>query len=190
MKKTLVVVALSLAAVNPQLVQAQSLLDRIGKAVSKANDTLQGNVPPASTVQPTSKQTAETQALLENVTATPELKADFAEASNLVERLVQTSACATNNSAWNSLNRVHQKPQSWPAYRRDYVARSTDSYHDTSTCHDIVRIVDLSKPAANALKFTAYYISPSSERASRQTFTLVKNSNGEWLVRNIDLVFS
>lgn len=189
MKKASVIIALAVVAANPHIVQAQSLLDRIGKVVSKASTSLQGSSTPIASVQPTQQQEIDTRALVSSVATTPEVSADLAETASLVTTLVQTSACAVNDSAWNALNRLHQRPTTW-SQRTTRVAHNRDQYHDESTCYDVVRVTDVSKPAANALKFTAYYISPSSQRGSRQSFIVVKSSSGEWLIRDIGMVFS
>lgn len=176
-------------ATAPQAAHAGGLLDKLGKLVTQADKTLNSTMAPMATVKPTAEQVAATQSLIANQPATPELKADLIEAAPLIEKLVQTSACGINDTAWNSLNRYHQRPTSWSTYTGS-VARHGDQYHDDATCDDVVRLTDVSKPAANALQFTAYYISPSSQNGSHQKFTLVKSSAGEWMIRNIGLTFS
>jgi hypothetical protein len=69
------------------------------------------------------------------------------------------------------------------------VARNDDQYHDRRYCYDVLRITDYEKLAANALKFKVYYVSPQSQAAHRQQFELMRSTEGQWLVKNVGLVF-
>ena len=114
---------------------------------------------------------------------------DRAEAKPLIDRLVMTSACSTDNSAWNSINRQAEKPTTWSADFRGASAVGSMKYHSKSRCLDVLRIAKWEKPAKNALNFTVYLISAQSDEAVHQNFALVKDDGGEWLVRSIGDAF-
>ena len=61
-------------------------------------------------------------------------------------------------------------------------------YHDKATCLNTTRISYWSKPAANAVKFWASYVSASSGEATVLWFELQKATNGGWMIRKISAV--
>ncbi|GMM91709.1 hypothetical protein [Qipengyuania sp. MTN3-11] len=58
-------------------------------------------------------------------------------------------------------------------------------YHDKATCLNTTRISYWSKPAANAVKFPASYVSANSSEAAVLWFELQKATNGSWMIRKI-----
>lgn len=60
-------------------------------------------------------------------------------------------------------------------------------YHDKTRCLDVLRLADWSKPARNALKFRAYYLSEDSGESKRQVFELQKSADGHWMIRDIGI---
>jgi hypothetical protein len=111
---------------------------------------------------------------------------DVTEASLLIERVVRTSACGRRNGDWAALNRDAVQALVEPLFAplKTDVARFNDTYHDDRHCYDVVRLAEVGKPAANALRFSAYMISPDSGRATTRSFELVR-VDGRWLIRSL-----
>jgi hypothetical protein len=111
---------------------------------------------------------------------------DIDEAAQLIERVVRTSACGRRNGAWASLSRDAVRPLVEPLFAplKTDVARFNDANHDDRHCYDVVRLSEVSKPAANALRFSAYMISPDSGHATTRSFELVR-VDGRWLIRSL-----
>jgi len=167
---------------------AQGILGQISgfldKVSPKSSNTQIRELTPAM-VSPSAEQVASTKNVIHNLDLPADTLVSYREAVPTIEMVVQTSACATNTSAWNRLNRINEKPGNYPSWSTSMIARAGDEYHDKGQCHDVLKITDVTKPAANAINFTAYYISPSSQAASRQNFTLLKDGSGSWVIRRI-----
>ena len=177
--------AASGASAQGILGQISGFLDKVAPKTAVA-PTLRA---PQAIVEPSPNQLAAVQRIVANQNLSPELQATVAEAAPLIERVALTSACAINNTAWYSLNRIREKPSEF--YTTDlHIARRGDQYHEKSQCHDVMRIVEFTKPAANALKFKVMYISPSSNGASTQEFTLIKSMSEGWMIRDIGYAYT
>ena len=187
--RTSLIFAASMFMLVPQTAQAQSLLGNLKKVLSIAGQTISNGTvagKPTATVliTPTDDQVAATHRLIVNQNVTPDLAAEVNSAAPLIELLMQTSACGTSNLALNTLNRYQERPKRWGDLR-DNVARAYDTNHDPAQCLDVVRLLDVQKSAPNELSFTAYYISPSSQIGTDQSFSIVKTSSNEWQIRRI-----
>ena len=113
-----------------------------------------------------------------------QIREDFKSAGELVEQIVQTAACGKTNAAWNALNRRATQPLTSTMFETwtDTVARGDDKYHDPQHCYDVIRLTELRKPAANALQFGAYMVSPDSQKGVTKYFTLIR-LDGQWLIK-------
>lgn len=116
---------------------------------------------PASTARATVEQIAATRRIIATPQSNLQLARDMTAAGPLIEKLANTGACGVDNTAWNGLNREALEPRTWTDLR-SAVARGYDKYHDPRYCYDVVRITDFEKPAANALRFNVFYVSPQS----------------------------
>lgn len=169
---------------------AQGFLSKANDLLGRINGTMRGaTIGKGSAAAPMAinQQTAEQQAGQVRALATPlqaQIAADRAEAKPLIEKLVMTSACATNDAAWNSLNRQSENPTT-RSTGSFYSPIGETKYHSKNRCLDVLRVSGWAKPAKNALDFTVYLISAQSDEAKYQQFALVKGDDGEWLVRKI-----
>ena len=136
----------------------------------------------------TSTQTAEIDRLLASPLSNAAVLADRGAASPLIRTMVTTAACASVGEAWNSRNRLMMRPQTFGGYVPAITPMLRTQYHDKSKCMDVVRIGDWSKPAANALKFRAYFVAADSGEAASVIFELQRSSDGEWLVRDFGML--
>lgn len=142
------------------------------------------SAPSASIVVPSAEQVATMgRTLASNVAA--DIAADRQAAHGLIADLVTTSACATDGRAWNRFNRVNEKPITYTTDNTNSVPMLKTRYHNKSQCLDVIRIDDWAKPAKNALTFKVRLISPQSDEATYQNFTLVRQPSNEWMVRDI-----
>lgn len=178
-----------------QQAAAQDFLTKANNFLGRINGTMRG-ANGAQSSQPASmainQQTPEQKAAQAQALSTPlqaQIAADRQEAKPLIDKLVMTSACAVNNSAWNSINRQSEKPSTWLADFKGNAAIGSMSYHSKNRCLDVVRVAKWEKPAKNALNFTVYLISGQSDEAKHQAFELVKDDSNEWLVRRIGDAF-
>lgn len=170
------------------LSKANNLLGRINSSVQgAANGQLPRTASMAINQQTPEQKAAQAQAL--NTPIQAQIAADRLEAKPLIDKLVMTSACAVNNSAWNSINRQSEKPTTWSADFKGEAAIGSMAYHPKNRCLDIVRIAKWEKPAKNALNFTVYLISSQSDEAKHQAFEIIKDDGGEWLVRQVGRAF-
>lgn len=172
---------------------AQSFLSKANDFLGRVNGTMRGAAngqairpsPMAINQQSPEQKAAQAQALALPLPLQSQIAADRAEAKPLIDKLVMTSACSTDNSAWNSVNRQAEKPATWSADFKGSSAVGSMKYHSKSRCLDVLRIAKWEKPAKNALNFTVYLISAQSDEAVHQNFALIKDDGGEWLVRSI-----
>lgn len=172
------------AAVGP--VEAQSNQSRArantpsGPAAGERREEVDANL-----ASMTPEQEASLRAAIAARRADRQTGRDVAEAAPLIERLVRTSACGRNNGAWAALNRDAVQPLVEPLFAplKTSVARFNDGYHDDRHCYDVIRLTDVSKPAANALRFSAYMVSPDSQKATTRMFELLR-VDGRWLIRS------
>lgn len=58
------------------------------------------------------------------------------------------------------------------------------TYHDKNTCMSVDRIDNFSEPAKNALSYRVVFVSDSSGESRNFNYTLVRQSDGEWLILN------
>ncbi len=115
-----------------------------------------------------------------------QIAADRAEAKVLIDRVVSTSACALNDTAWHSLNRYSEDPKSYESYNKGHSAVANTKFHSKGNCLDVLRVTKWSKPAKNALTFQVQLISAQSDEAVSQNFVIVKDDANQWLVRTIE----
>jgi len=165
--------AILFASLAASPASAQSLLDRLSDALK----------PKAG--QQTSDRTtsAAIDTLLADPLEDPAITADRANAMPLFRQLVTIGACAQSGEAWNSVNRFYMTPITH--YRWIKTPMFHMEYHDKATCLDTTRISDWSKPANNAVKFRASYVSANSGEAAVLWFELQKATNGSWMIRKI-----
>lgn len=188
MKK--VIVAIVMAGVAGQ-VSAQGILGKANDFLGRLNTSMHGAAGgPVSRSAPlaVNQQSAEQQAGQAQALATPvqaQIAADRTEAKPLIEKIVTISACATNDTAWNALNRYAEHPTSWSSNINEVSLIPWTKYHPKNRCLDVLRITNWQKPAKNALSFKVYLISAQSDEAKEQSFTLIKADDGEWMVRSI-----
>lgn len=191
MKKRLIFgTATCMIAVSPAQAQDSifgKLLQQVSRATGPTTSGATGQpfLRPSATVQPTAEQAASLHAAVLTKQPNVQIAQDVRDANTLIERLAQTGACAVNASAWNAFNRESLTPTSWSSDYTMHVPRNGDQYHDGRYCLDVIRITDYAKPAANALSFKVYFISPQSQRATNQTFELIRSTEGPWLVKTI-----
>lgn len=192
MKIKLVLGGALVAATVIAPVQAQNgFLGKLLKQVARPVTAFSGGsspqvaARPAATVQPSAEQVAALHAAVLAKQPNPQIAKDVQDAMPLIERLAQTGACAVDTGAWNAFNREAVRPTTWHDGLYMHLPRSGDQYHDGRYCLDVLRITDYAKPAANALSFKVYYISPQSQRARRQTFELMRSTEGPWQVKEI-----
>ncbi|MDR6115801.1 MULTISPECIES: hypothetical protein [unclassified Sphingomonas] len=190
--KTFSIAAAVIVTMLPAVAPAQSgLLGRVLKAMTvpaAQGASAPTPVRPIAVVEPSAEQA---RAIHEAVAArqtNPDIAKDMAAAAPLIERLIRTSACGVNDTAWRVLNRDAVTPSNYGP-SQGYVARGEDQYHDPRYCQDVLRLSDVRKPAANALAFTVYYISPQSQAAHHQTFELLRTPEGAWMVKTIGMVW-
>ena len=167
---------------------AQSILDRLSDALKpKAGQQASTSQASASggqlmaSIRP--EQAAAIDALLAEQLENTVIAPERADALPLIRHLVTIGSCAQSGEAWNSVNRFYMTPithHEWietPMFHMDY--------HDKATCLDTTRISDWSKPANNAVKFRASYVSADSGEAAVLWFELQTVSNGSWTIRKI-----
>ena len=132
-------------------------------------------------------QIAKIDSLLASPTQDAKVAANVREAAPLIRTMLTTGACAKNSAAWNPMSRQMVEPKSFGAGFGDilYTPRAFFKYHEDGSCLDVLRLTDWSKPANNALNFTAYYVSPQSGEAVHQRYVLQKSSTDGWLVKEI-----
>ncbi len=118
------------------------------------------------------------------------IAADRTEAKVLIDRLVSTSACALNDTAWHALNRYSEDPKSNESYNKGHSAVANTKFHSKANCLDVLRVTKWAKPAKNALTFQVQLVSAQSDEAVSQNFTIVKDDANQWLVRSVDYVTS
>lgn len=172
-----------------QPASAQSIFDLVVKQLrpaAPANEPRQNAATPAALATITSKQAAAIDGFLSTPLQDRVIAAHRAAAAPLIRQVLATLSCARDSAALNSLNRQHLSPRTFrPPFYNSLIPMQNLDYHDKSTCLDVVRLTDWTKPANNALKFEAHYISPQSGEAKQQTFELQKGSDGQWMIRNI-----
>lgn len=108
------------------------------------------------------------------------------QAVGLIRVMLVSGSCARTVGAWNGLNRQHLTPKNY-TWSNDLarVPMMYMHYHDQTRCLDVVRLTNWAMPAANALRFTAYYVADDSGEARNQTFELQKTAEAEWLIRDV-----
>lgn len=167
---------------------AQSFVDRLNAKLNKWGGTATGTqqAAPAALLAPISpSQSAAIDQLLAQPIDDQQIAADRREALPLIKILLSTGACARDEGAWNATNRYQLEPTTFTGGLPWLVPDKQTKYHDQSKCMDVVRLVDWSKPARNALRFRAYYIAEDSGEAGNQKFEIQKGSDGQWLIRDI-----
>lgn len=171
-------------------VSAQSVLDRIVEVLKPKSATQSTTISPAaasaqSVAAITSSQQTDIDSQLQLAIEDAAIAQDRGEARQLISALVATGACATHPRAWNAMNRYHLTPKSHDLYSIGIVPMWGMKYHDFTTCLDVTRITDWSKPANNALSFRTYYVAADSGEAGDVGFTLQKTSEGTWMIQQI-----
>lgn len=160
----------------------------VGMFDKKSNATAtQSASSSANVAAATPAQTAQIDSLLAAKMQDARIAADVREASPLIKTIATTGACAKNSAAWNPLSRQMLEPKSYGAGFGDilYTPRAFFKYHEDASCLDVVRLTNWSKPANNALAFTAFYVSPQSGEAISQNYTLQKSTTDGWLIQKI-----
>lgn len=187
---------LMIGATAPAPASSQTLLDKLIAKVGKprdkvATDTQEGALSGGSgrfTAAISSAQQTTIDRLLSQPLQDPKIAADRTAAASLIRILLATGSCARSDAAWNSVNRYHMTPKNWGGGFNIYAANFNMHYHDKAACLDVAQLTNWSKPANNALAFTAYYLAADSGEAAHQSFTLQRGSDGTWQIRNIDSV--
>ena len=185
----IVTAAALVAAAAPAPAPAQTFLDQlVGKITKKPRG--QGIVPVSNRglAAIAAGQTAEIEKLLLQPLANAAVSSDRAAASPVIRTMVTTAACASVAEAWNARNRLMMRPRTFGGYEPATTPMLRTKYHDRTTCMDVVRIVNWSKPAANALKFQAYFVAADSGESASVIFELQRASDGEWLVRDFGML--
>jgi hypothetical protein len=181
-KKIFAIIAL-LSVTEPAV--AQTMLDKfIGKLTKRGSGQPALQEGGSNLAGMTTAQGAEIDRLLAQPMQNANLTADRQVAMPVIRTMVATAACASAGEAWNTRNRLMMRPQTFRGYVPAITPMLRTQYHDKSKCMDVVRIGDWSKPAANALKFRAYFVAGDSGEAANVTFELQRSSEGEWLVRD------
>ena len=167
---------------------AQSLLDRLSDALKpKADQQTSTRTTSARSGQLTAsiqpQQATAIDTLLAEPLEDPAISADRTDAMPLIRQLVTIGACAQSGEAWNGVNRSYMTPITH--YRWIKTPMFHMEYHDKATCLDTTRISDWSKPANNAVKFRASYVSAVSGEAAVLWFELQEARNGNWMIRKI-----
>ena len=113
-------------------------------------------------------------------------------AQSVLDRIVEvlkpksaTQSTTISPAAASAMNRYHLTPKSHDLYSIGIVPMWGMKYHDFTTCLDVTRITDWSKPANNALSFRTYYVAADSGEAGDVGFTLQKTSEGTWMIQQI-----
>ncbi|WP_174279099.1 hypothetical protein [Sphingomonas bacterium] len=169
---------------------AQTMLDKLLQKITKpkGSNTQAGTpttAPPAALATISPEQGAAIDRLLATPLQERGVAAARAGAQPLIHRLIATGACARMSDAWNALNRDALVPYTYhEPFSGELVPMGNLQYHDKTHCLDVVRIADWSMPAANALRFRAYYIAADSNEAKGQTFE-VQQQDGRWMLRTI-----
>lgn len=187
-KSKTLVAAILVGGLASSPASAQSLLDRLSDALkpkagqqTSTRTTSERSGALMASIQP--QQVAAIDTLLAEPAEDPEISADRADAMPLIRQLVTIGACAQSGEAWNSVNRFYVTPITH--YRWIKTPMFHMEYHDKATCLDTTRISDWSKPADNAVKFRASYVSAASGEAAVLWFELQKATNGSWMIRKI-----
>jgi len=181
---------LAMASLVAAPVSAQSVLDRIVDVLKPKSAAQSATVSPAPTSAQsvaalTPSQQTGIDSQLQLTIEDAAIARDRDEARQLISALVATGGCATHPRAWNAMNRYHLTPKSHDLYSIGIVPMWGMKYHDFTTCLDVTRITDWSKPANNALSFRAYYVAADSGEAGDVRFILQKTSEGTWMIQKI-----
>lgn len=186
-----IIAALTLASVASAPVGAQTMLDKLIKRVTRPQATA---TTPARSNAGASSMSASQVTALDRLLETPlqdaKVSAARAEAVPLIRSVLVTAACGKTARAWNALNGRHLAPETYtsPGFYDGRAAMTHMKYHDASTCLDVTRLGDWSKPANNVLAFRAWLVAADSGEANNQQFTLQKTTDGEWLIRQVGFV--
>lgn len=142
--KTFPVSAAVIVAMLPAVAPAQNgLLGRVLKAMTvPAAQGVPSPTPvrPIAVVEPSAEQARAIRDAVAARQANQDIAKDMAAAAPLIERLIRTSACGVNDTAWRALNRDAVTPSNYGP-SQGYVARGEDQYHDPRYCQDVLRLV-------------------------------------------------
>lgn len=183
--------AAALATVAATPAASQTLLDKLVRRIA-APATQPGQVATSASALTAISPAQSTN--LDRLLATPlkdaRIAADRRDAGPLIREVLTTAACAKTAKAWNALNARHLTPETYtsPGFFDQRAAVTHMKYHDRATCLDVARVTDWAKPANNALRFRAYLVSASSGEAKDQQFELQKDTNGQWLIRQVGYI--
>jgi hypothetical protein len=184
---SMIAIASATAAATPAF--AQSIFGQITEALepkSRPQQTERRSARPGALVASiNAQQVRQIDMLLQAPLEDQAITTDRQEALPLIKELVATAACAIRPSAWNAMNRHHLKPKSYDLYSIGIVPMWSMKHHDKTICLDPVRITGWSKPAKNTLSFRTYYVAGDSGEAGDVKFTLLKASDGSWMVQKI-----
>lgn len=115
---------------------------------------------------------------------------DWRAASPLITKIISIASCANGDSAWNAVNREAVTPgavYSGGGFDRWYRPMDKSQYHNKNYCLDVLRIGSITKPAANAINFSVFYISSQSQESNVQNYELQRAPEGQWLVRSVSM---
>jgi hypothetical protein len=116
-----------------------------------------------------------------------------ASAKPILRRAVMASACASEDVNLDALNDVILQPKSHKStflLVNQLIGKSGMKYHDPRQCVTVTRIMGWKRLAANVLAVDIFYMSPSSNEATHQTFKFRKVADGGWLIDDIGYAFS
>ncbi len=98
----------------------------------------------------------------------------FNEAKPSIENILGLIACGARGSQIGA----YTDPD---AFTNSFVTPFLTMDYHKSGCLDILRVNNIQKKAANAVKFSVDYRSPQSQETARRKYTAIKQPDGEWL---------
>ena len=183
--------AAAAAALATAPAPAQTMLDKLLQKVVKPNGTAGArSVAGNTSASITPAQSVTIDRLLAGPVQDARVAADRTAAGPLIKMVLSTASCARRDSAWNALNRLRLEPTTLSPDLGTVSPMSGMKYHDQNVCLDLARLTTWTKPADNALSFTAYYLAGDSGEAANQTYQLQKSTDGQWLIRSIAYSYS
>lgn len=153
------------------------VLAGVNSTLGAVNSVLSGTTSSAgsSAVYVDSKTQASAVNAANKAAANGDARKMFNDAKPTIEKLVATSACATDQSQVKRF--ADPDGSGLLPLPMTYV-----SYHK-SGCMNVLRINNVKKITSNAFSFTVYYISPQSEETKKHDYQAIKQPEGEWLFK-------
>lgn len=152
-------------------------LDTGLNVLKTANSVLSGNPSSSSASSQTyiSEHTKSSlTAAINKATAKNDAKKLFNDARESIEKVIALDACNASASQLRAYNYENNM--------LSYVPPS-ELMHYHSGCLNVLRIINIQKQSANAVKFRVDYISPKSEETAQRFYEAIRQDNGEWLFK-------